>query len=357
MTRIRFQLVPATLGVVAACAALGCALGGVPRQELPEAPIAFSYRTQEEARRRAEDQQEGQEQAVAARRPVEAARSRGGYADLVASEDNLAEIFDMVLGRTPEAERRHLGRLALLDPRSGSVDVVVAARRGSIPLAWSQDHQRLLFAQPDGNDAQIYEYELADATVRPVTTGPPAHTQGCYGPEGRIVVTAFEPHATPPRSWIAVSETGGRRPFRPLSEGPSDHSPACDVRSGRVVFVREGPPPRADLFVADATAGGEPRRLSPGRHPSFSADGRWIAFAAPAGRELRLWRVRPDGTGRAPIGRGVRHEMRPTLSPDGHLVVYVAAEERPRRHLYLRRFDGTGDRILFADGDGEYPVW
>jgi hypothetical protein len=53
----------------------------------------------------------------------------------------------------------------------------------------------------------------------------------------------------------------------------------------------------------------------------------------------------------------MRHEARPAVSPDGRLVAYVAGETRPRRHLYVRRFDGSGDRILFADGDGEYPVW
>ena len=78
---------------------------------------------------------------------------------------------------------------------------------------------------------------------------------------------------------------------------------------------------------------------------------------APVKRELRLWRIRPDGSGRAPIGRGMRQEARPAISPDGRLVAYVASESRPRRHLYLRRLDGTGDRILFADGDGQYPVW
>ena len=99
------------------------------------------------------------------------------------------------------------------------------------------------------------------------------------------------------------------------------------------------------------------RRLSPGQHPAFSHDGKWVAFAAPYQRELRIWRIRPDGTGRAPIGRGMRHEARPAISPDGRVVAYVAAEDAPRRHLYLRRFDGSGDRILFSDGDGEYPVW
>jgi Tol biopolymer transport system component len=170
-------------------------------------------------------------------------------------------------------------------------------------------------------------------------------------------MVAVDAYTKPPRSYIAISGPGGRRPYRHLTDGPSDHSPACRPDGSSVVFVREEHPPRADLYVIGMQPGSEPRRLSPGRHPSFSPDGEWIAFAAPAGRELRIWRVRPDGTGRAPIGHGIRHEARPVFSPDGTLVAYVAAEERPRRHLYVRRFDGSGDRILFADGDGEYPVW
>ena len=35
----------------------------------------------------------------------------------------------------------------------------------------------------------------------------------------------------------------------------------------------------------------------------------------------------------------------------------ITAEDPPRRRLYVRRFDGSGDRILFSGGDGEYPVW
>ncbi|MGH0032112.1 MAG: TolB family protein [Myxococcota bacterium] len=355
MKRVSLRRGAAAAGV--AWLGLGCGLGGVPRAELPEDPIAISYRTPEEARRRADDYQDG-------RQPGEARRTtarppRAGYADLVASEENVSEFLDRLFGRGPEDERRHQGRLALLNPRTGQVEVLAAARRGSVPVVWSPDRQRLLFAQPDGDGFQIFEYDRGERTVRQVTHGPLSHTQGCYGPDGRIVVAVVDARSSPLRTYIAISGTGGRRPFRPLTDGPSDHSPACQPGLDRLVFVREIEPPRAEIFVTDLDpdAGEPPRRLSPGRHPSFTSDGVWVAFAAPFQKESRLWRMRADGTGRSPIGRGVRHESRPAVSPDGTLVVYVAAETQPRRHLYVRRFDGSGDRILFADGDAEFPVW
>ena len=33
------------------------------------------------------------------------------------------------------------------------------------------------------------------------------------------------------------------------------------------------------------------------------------------------------------------------------------ATEDYRETLYVRRFDGSGDRILYADSDASHPVW
>ncbi len=235
--------------------------------------------------------------------------------------------------------------------------VVGAALRGSIPLAWSADRQRLLFAQPDGADVQLWELRRGADTVRRVTRGPLAHTQGCYGPDGRIVVVEVDVRAKPRRSWVAVSAEGGRGPFAPISAGPSDHSPTCTPHGGAVAYVREGRGGREQIWLSQLFSAAGSRPLASGRQPRFSPAGDWIAFVAPVGGVWRVWRMRPDGTARAPIGRGVREESNPAISPDGRFVAYVAAEAEFRRQLYLRRFDGSGERILFADGDGDFPVW
>ena len=93
----------------------------------------------------------------------------------------------------------------------------------------------------------------------------------------------------------------------------------------------------------------------PGRDPDFSSDG-WIVYSAPFRRSWKLYRLRPDGSARAPVGRELLEEEQPAVSPDGKLVLYVAETEH-RADLYLRRMDGSGDRILFQNGDATFPTW
>ena len=84
--------------VVLAFGAGACALGGVPTGELPDEPIAIIYRTPEEARRNAEDYADREARAGKRRTPTQARPSRGGYGDLVASEENVSEFVERLFG-------------------------------------------------------------------------------------------------------------------------------------------------------------------------------------------------------------------------------------------------------------------
>ena len=334
-------------------AAAGCRHPRISQADLPEALVAIHYRTPEEARLHAEDREAAAQAEARRGRGSREVSSNAG----VAHTDDPGAYLGGMFGAAPGVGRSQSGRLALLDPRTGDVAVVGEALRGSIPLAWSADRQRLLFAQSGGADVQLWELRRGSDTVRPVTRGPLAHTQGCYGPDGRIAVVEVDVRAKPRRSWIAVSAEGGGGPLTPISPGPSDHSPTCTRHGGAVAYVREAERGREQIWLAQLFSAAEPRMLASGSQPRFSSDGDWIVFVAPVQGTRRLWRMRPDGTARAPIGRGVREESNPAISPDGRFVAYVAAETEFRRQLYLRRFDGSGERILFADGDGDFPVW
>jgi Tol biopolymer transport system component len=157
------------------------------------------------------------------------------------------------------------------------------------------------------------------------------------------------------KSRLELLEPGSTSP-RPLTDGPRDHSPACSPDGASLVYVTDASRNQQWVMARDLRREEEPRRLGPGRQPRFCGGGEWIVYSAPIQRGRRIWRVRPDGSGRSPIGRGVLDEEFPTCSPDGRLVAYLVTEEN-RERLYLKRFDGSGDRILYSDSSLTNPVW
>jgi Tol biopolymer transport system component len=238
------------------------------------------------------------------------------------------------------------------------VAFVEGALRGAVPQAWSRDRDALLFAQPvtpGGPDVQIFEWIAAERIVRRVTVGPPIHSQACYGPGTRIVVTAVEITGDRAASRIRISGPGGREPFTSLSEGPADYSPTCAPDGSAVLFTRSKDG-RNEIWLAEAPFDAPPRVLTPGRDARFADTGGWVVYSAAPGRAERLFRIRGDGSGRAPVGAAGSGEGWPTASPDGKLVAFVATIGSSRR-LFVRRFDGSGDRILLESGEGEHPVW
>jgi hypothetical protein len=329
----------------------GCTAGGLAREELAQPEIAVLYWDYLEAN----DRQKAHEASRGSR-----SGGRLGVADL----GDLGRL----LGDEGLADR-YPGHLSLVDPATGAVRRVEAAPPGAVPLAWRPDHGALLLAAPGRrHGVQLYEYLIGPREIRPVTVGRPSHSRGDYGPEGRFAVVA-EPTAE--RSRVELT-AGVDEDSRAVFEGP----PVFDVRwspRGDMLLLAVIDPARRDLqgrparmlfgLSAEAPLQGWPpgpgsklKALGRGRDPVFSADGEWIVYSARIGDGWRLRRMRVGGGGKLPIGRGSRDEIEPAVSPDGSLVAYVS-EEGGHQRLFVRRIDGSGDRLLLPDAAVARPVW
>ena len=345
--------VSASIGAVCLGVA-GCVSTAIRGEEIPDLPIAFVYYDPETARGRAEEVS-GQ---IGRSRGPASGPTDGTETRTIAPVKEITRYIQQTFGVQEGATtKRFEGRLALLDPRTGEVNVVEGARKGAIPQDWSSDHERLMFAQVVyGEIPHLYELDVATGDVRRLTHGKMANPEGCYGPDGRVVFTSVDPKSPQRNARIMITDPGGGAP-QPLSLAEYAYYPTCAPDGSSVAYTTFGAGGREQRVVIRSPAlTGTPRILSPGKEPSFSADGRWIVFSAKLKKKWTIWRIRPDGRARVALGRGGFDEQRPSLSPDNRLFVYVA-DTKLHQRLYLRRVDGTGDRILLADGDGEGPVW
>ena len=89
---------------------------------------------------------------------------------------------------------------------------------------------------------------------------------------------------------------------------------------------------------------------------SVSADGRSIVFHDHAARGVTdLWLLSLDGSGEPqPLLRTEFNDRTATFSPSGDWIAYTS-DERARTDIYIRRVDGTGEKVLVSPGNA--PVW
>jgi TolB protein len=120
---------------------------------------------------------------------------------------------------------------------------------------------------------------------------------------------------------------------------------------GRIAFSHND-----DIWVADAS-GAHPRPLThhrgPEFDPSWSPDGRWIAY-----RDSRhginnndeIYVINATGHHPRNLTRSPQNEWSPSWSPDGKLIAFYSGE------LFVMRPDGRTGRAITRI-EGEYPAW
>lgn len=337
-----------------AVSALGCAAIVLPLEEIDPAPIAVLHWDDEDSRRRKE--------------LLEQARMPPGVGMLGASGVATPDTLGQFLGIQREGALQLLaqlsrfpGRLSLVDPRTGSLTEVPAAWPGSRPLAWSADHSELLFASDQQSGTwQLFVYDTESGNVRRITRTDEDHFTGDVSRDGRYLYTGLERRGRQMTAHVYVTGPRGVDPV-PVMEG--GFSEAHFMPDGKAMLLvradvrssRPNAPPLVTVHPLDDPAGDE-RLLARGRQVAMSANGEWIVYSGARPGGWRLVRVRPDGAGRSQVGRGARDEVMPAVSPDGRHVAYVT-EEGEFDRLFVRRIDGSGDRVLLDDGSVAWPVW
>ena len=338
----------AAAGLVAGLLAFGCAVGGgVDHALLPDSPVALLQRPEAQALRRRDAMQE-----IEQARTGQATRKEG-----VASIDRLRALF----GGDEDIDPRllqHRGHLVLLQPPTGQVERLESAPPQARPAAWSPDRRRLLISGNWRDRRQLFTWDRESDVMEIVTGGQRHHVNGCFTAGDRLVAVQVASASLDmsPSQLVASGPGGGA--LEPITDSGFHFAMGCSPTRPQVAFIRVSPDDsRPKLLVLDLEPPGAPNEIGIGAAPVYTPDGEWIVYVGVTTDGPRLFRIRPDGTGRTRLGAGVHDEGSPAVSPDGQYVAYVVSDRDHRERLWVRRIDGTGDRPLMTDGDASVPMW
>jgi Tol biopolymer transport system component len=179
-------------------------------------------------------------------------------------------------------------------------------------------------------------------------------------PDGtRLAVDTYDEPSDQRDVWIYDLKRGARSRF--TFDPAMDINPLWSPDGRRVVFSsnRSG---TYDLYVKDASGAGEEQPLlAVGElvHAcDWSRDGRHIALMRRgAGTSWDIWALPMDGSGEPfPVVQTQFIDGRPSFSPDGRWIAYES-DESGRPEIYVRQFPDPGGRWQVSTSGGSDPRW
>ena len=234
--------------------------------------------------------------------------------------------------------------------------------------AWSPDGRRIAFVGPGGNNSlDLYVVNADGSGQRRLTRAASVEGSPAWSPNGQKLAFASALTSGPNgNSEIYVVNADGSGQRRLTRSKVRDSDPVWSPNGRRIAFESNW-----QLWVMKADGSGQ-RRLTRngGRNfnPAWSPDGQRIAFergrrprdpcsACPGARGYTVFVMNADGSGEQGLARS---GSQPTWSPDGRKIAFVSKRDRNwNSDIYVMNADGSGQRNLTRDAGRResQPVW
>jgi serine/threonine-protein kinase len=256
-----------------------------------------------------------------------------------------------------------LDRLTVTGPATTVLDgAIVHAALRTVPLLAVSQSGTLLYVRSTGGsgDAELVRVDRQGQVNRIDTTWFGAYNSFALSRDGR-------------RMAVGAGTTGGglsiylkqldRGAFTRLSFGGQDRRPTWSPDGRTVAFIRDSLN-GGGVYAIAADGSGNDRVLAqidrPIQEVVWSADGEWLVVRTDNGTAGAgdLVGIRTNGdTTPIPLVASKFTEMHPALSPDGRWLAYTS-DESGDNEVYVRPFPMTSaGRWQVSNGGGSSPVW
>ncbi len=183
-----------------------------------------------------------------------------------------------------------------VDRDSGKKSSILVDDRHSTSPTFSPDGRWLAFSRSQGGNFDVYKSRTDGSSVVRLTSSAGIDTNPAWSPTGRSIAFTSSRSGTPQ---IYMMDTEGGEIRRLSFEGKYNDGAAWHPEGTRIAFARRAPSnTRFDIAVIEVETG-EERLLTtgPGSHeaPSFSPDGRFIAFESTRDGSKQIYLMSSEG--------------------------------------------------------------
>lgn len=226
---------------------------------------------------------------------------------------------------------------------------------------WSPDGRRLLYSRSWLNELKLQQLERGAPQSQniPFDFGNP--WGATWSPNGEDIL--FAANLGSGTNLYRMGLDG--RNFQPLTDTrDSNFDPAW--HGNRVVFVSLRDTD-LELYLLDMSTLQTTRlteRIGDDMFPSWSPDGDWILYTAKMGRQLDLYKIRPDGSEKQALTQTLEQdEYYAAWSPHGEQIIFASTEDYgaqvPDWDLEMMQADGSQRQVLLNDPHASevMPSW
>jgi len=225
----------------------------------------------------------------------------------------------------------------------------------NVPGDWtaslSPDGTRIAWSRDPGNGRDIYVMGADGSDLRRLTGNDFSSYFPSWSPDGsRLVFGGLEAGA------LIEIDADGNNEVKVSAE--SDWFPEWSPDGKHIVLAR-GPEGARDIYVANADGSGAQRLTSdPGDEliPDWSPDGKLIAFDRAAGGKKDVWVMHADGSSQVRLTTDDKSDW-PSFSPDGRWIAFSHGSSTTSSDVWIMKADGTNPRPVTTTGHDWGPRW
>ena len=235
----------------------------------------------------------------------------------------------------------------------------------TLKIAWpapAPDGSALIFSGHDGQRWSLYRLKVGTDQPEPLTAGLKGHaTRPVYSHDGRKIAFRLSEggKGTPGAVWVLDLTTKTSRSFHAQTEGAWDAYPEWFADGRRLVVTRK----RSQTQSHDLVVLGEDNHVQvitgtphyDGK-PTLSPDGRLVVFASDRGKVISLWQV-DLAAGESSATQLTQKEARaPDWSPDGRWIAFQSKRAGAYDIYVLNLAKGRACQVTHGM-NAKHPEW